>query len=452
MTILDVDSLLEVLARHSALDKTTEFAVAFSGGPDTAALMNLMYEARNRHDFSLVALHIDHNLHPQSGEWAAHCEHFCESRSIPIRSTRLEQFSPHKRVPENQARIARYNWLRNQISESDVLLTGHHRNDQAETLMLNLMRSAGARGLSGIQESRRFGKGMLVRPMLRFCKTQIIAYADKHNLDYVTDPSNDDLRYDRNYLRHVILPALSERWAPAVENISQSAEFLSDARAMLEDLAKIDATTCRTSGSGYLSIGYQLKLDSLNALGEARQINLIRHWIRTHSLPEPARRSLDSFLETVIDRSADYAEMDWAGFKLCLFQRNLYLALNPGQKAQDSNKIKWNLREPLALDSVGIRLIPHSVVGRGINIDRLPESVSVCFRRGGERFQMPGRRHSSKLKKLLHAQCIPPWERKILPLIYGRGELIAVAPWCVSDGYTAFDGQNGIEIGVELIL
>ena len=414
-------------------------------------LMHLLYEASKRYEFSLLALHVDHNINPQSGDWAEQCANFCQSRNIPFRSTRLDQFYSRDRVPENEARIARYDWLRTQISEKDILLTGHHKDDQAETLILNLMRGAGARGLSGIQEFRQFGKGKLVRPMLQFTKEQILDYAANHEVGYINDPANDDLRYDRNYLRHLVLPALTERWGSAVENISQSASFLSDARSLLDDLAEFDVAACRTIGTAFLSIGYQLNKAEFQKLSRARQINLIRYWIRIHAIPEPGRKSLNNFLGIAVDGTADYAEMDWEGYKLCLFQKCLYLAPNFAQNALESTKVSWNLQQSLVLESAGIRLIPNPVVGKGINIDRLPESVSVCFREGGERFRMSGQRHSSKLKKLLQTHSIPPWERRMLPLVYCQDKLIAVAPWCVSNDFAASEGQNGIEIKVELI-
>ncbi len=378
------------------------------------------------------------------------CADFCNSRKIPFRSERLNQFNPSTRVPEHKARIARYSWLNRLIAEGDLLLTGHHKNDQAETLMLNLMRGSGARGLSGIQEATPFGGGTLVRPMLRYTKEQILEYAANHELSYIHDPANDDLRYDRNYLRHLVLPAMQERWGAAIENISRSAENLSDSRLLLDELAEIDIASCSTIGSAFLSIGYQLKLIELRKLHRARQINLIRFWIRNHSIPEPGRQTLDNFLKTAVDGNADYSEMDWGGYKLYLFQSIFYLTPNLSLKPREG-KIIWNMKEPLVLEHEGIRLVPTPVVGRGIDVNQLSLPVSVRFRKGGERFRMPGRQHSSKLKKLLQAHSIPPWERKILPLIYNEEELVAVVPWQVSDNYAVMSGQNGIDVQIELI-
>ena len=450
LTTLNIESLLEILSKYSNPDDKTKFAVAFSGGVDTVVLMHLMHCACQRWNFSLLALHVDHNIHPDSGKWMQHCADFCDARDIPFCSTRLNQFNPSERVPEHEARAARYSWLKKEVAEGDFLLTGHHKNDQAETLLLNLMRGSGARGLSGIQEATPFGKGTLVRPMLQFTKEQILEYATSRKLSYVHDPANDDLRYDRNYLRHLLLPAMQERWGAAIENISRSAGNLLDSRSLLDELAEIDVFSCRTIGSAYLSIGCQLKLDELRKLNKARQINLLRYWVRNYSIPEPGRQMLNNFLKTTVDGNAEYSEMDWEGYKLYLFRNVLYLTPNLTLKPR-KEKVIWNLTEPLVLEHEGIRLVPRSVVGKGIDVKRLSASVSVGFRKGGERFRMPGRQHSSKLKKLLHADSIPPWERKMLPLIYDDEELVAVVPWRVSDSYLATKQQSGIDIKMELI-
>ncbi|MDE0308830.1 MAG: tRNA lysidine(34) synthetase TilS [Acidiferrobacterales bacterium] len=449
MTALDVESLLEVLSKHSNLDRKTSIAVAFSGGVDTVVLMHLLHCANQRFGFSLRALHINHNIFSNSGNWMEFCADFCHSRNIPFHSHRLEQFTCSDRVPEHKARSARYSWLNSQIAQEEFLLTGHHRNDQAETLMLNLMRGAGARGLSAIQEATPFGKGTLVRPMLQFSKQQILDYAAEHELDYVHDPSNDDLRYDRNYLRHLVLPTMQEHWGAAIENISRSAENLSDSRVLLDELAEMDAASCRTTGSAYLSIGYQLKLTELRKLSRARQINLIRYWIRSQSIAEPGRQTLDNFLDTTIAGNAEYSEMDWNGFKLYLFRKVLYLTPNVTPKPR-KDKLMWTLEEPLVLEHEGFRLIPTPAIGKGIDVNRLSLPVSVGFRKGGERFRMPGRSHFSKLKKLLQTHHIPPCERKLLPLIHDNEELVAVVPWQVSDSYAVKPGQNGIDIQIEL--
>ena len=441
------ESLLDVLREHVDLDGRRTFSVAFSGGVDSLVLLHLMSRVRDKYDVSLRALHVDHGIDPHSAEWENQCADTCRSWEIPFRSVRLDQLDTSKRVPESEARAARYDWMEKNM-EGNILLTAHHKNDQAETVLLNLMRGAGARGLAGIQYARRFGKCLLIRPMLDLTKQQILDYAAEHNLNYIQDPANADRNYDRNYLRHLVLPLLQERWESSVESISRSARNLSDARSILDEAAEEDLYRCMSVGTAMFSIGYPLSLDQMQHWRDARIINLLRYWIRESSIPEPSRKQLDSFLSSVMYSESDYAELDWGGYKLCLFQREIYLAWD--RKPPDNKqKVSWDLKEPLVFESEGIRLIPTPVVGYGINKERLSGSVSVGFRKGGERFRMPEARHSSKLKKLLQAHFVPPWERNILPLIYSGDELVAVVPWSISDGFVASEYGEGVDVQVE---
>ena len=441
------NSLVSVLTEHVELDSKPTFSIAFSGGVDSLVLLHLMSCVRDRYGASLLALHVDHGIDPHSSEWENQCAETCKSWGIPFRSVRLDQLDTSKRVPENTARAARYDWMKKSM-EGSILLTAHHKNDQAETVLLNLMRGAGARGLSGIQYVRSFGECQLIRPMLDITKEQILEYATEHQLNYIQDPANADRNYDRNFLRHLVLPLLQERWESSVESISRSAHNLSDVRSILDETAAEDLYECESLGTALFSIASPLSLDQILDLGDARIINLLRYWIREHSIPEPSRKQLDSFISSALHSESVYAELDWSGYKLCLFQREIYLALN--RKAPDNKqKVSWDLKEPLVFESEGIRLIPMSVVGYGISTELLPEIVSVGFRKGGERFRMPEARHSSKLKKLLQAHFIPPWERNILPLIYSGDELVAVVPWRISDGFLASEYGEGVDVQVE---
>ncbi len=447
---LDVDRLLEVLYPFAVLENGTRLVVAFSGGVDTTVLVHVLHQAAKQLGFSLSALHVDHAIHPESDQWEAHCRQFCGDLGITYHSTRLTEFSQCARVSEDDARVARYTWLEQKLETGDILLTAHHKDDQAETVMLNLMRGSGARGLSGIPVARRFGKALLVRPMLQFTKSQILDYAHEHRLKFIQDPANENLDYDRNYLRHVVIPALLKRWGGAIDNISRSADHLTDCRKMLADLARLDAASCRSEGTSIFGIGYPLSQEGLWVLDRARQINLIRYWIRRHSLTEPRRQGLENFLNTAMSGDAQFAELGWDRYRMYLYQMNLYLAHNI-VNTERTFSTDWDLQGPLTLECAGIRLVPMQVTGRGILASQLSDRVRVGFRQGGERFRLPRRSHSSKLKKLLQMDSVPPWERKILPLVYNDSDLVAVVPWSVADGFAATGSQPGIEISVELL-
>ena len=282
---LDPQFVLDQLGVAAAIGSDTTVQVAYSGGVDSTVLLHLLKRSRELIDFRLVALHVNHGIDPRSERWEEHCSRFCQKAKIEFRSTSLNLARQHARVNEDLARSARYAWINSQMESGDLLLTAHHQNDQAETFLLNLMRGAGVRGLSAIQPVQEFSSGWLVRPLLGVPGEEIIHYARKNSLEFINDPANSDLSYGRNYLRHVVIPKALERWPSTVRQIGRSAEFLSQTRQLADDLAKIDTEACRSDGSGFLSIGFQLCIDKMKTLHQYRQLNLVRYWIRVHALP-----------------------------------------------------------------------------------------------------------------------------------------------------------------------
>ena len=445
---LDPQFVLDQLGVAATIGSDTTVQVAYSGGVDSTVLLHLLMHSRELIDFRLVALHVNHGIDPRSERWEEHCSRFCQKAKIEFRSTSLDLARQHSRVNEDLARSARYAWISSQMESGDLLLTAHHQNDQAETFLLNLMRGAGVRGLSAIQPVQEFSSGWLVRPLLSVPGEEIIHYARKNSLEFVNDPANSDLSYGRNYLRHVVIPKALERWPSTVRQIGRSAEFLSQTRQLADDLAKIDTEACRSDGSGFLSIGFQLCIDKMKTLHQYRQLNLIRYWIRVHALPEPGRDALEQFVETVLTQDKEFAELCWSDYRMYRYRDDLYL-VRATESTLAPTSISWDLTQPLTLEQVGIKLVPQRFENSGLSVDELSGEVSVRFRTGGERIKLPGRRHSSALKKLFQQHSIPPWERNLLPLIYCDDELAAVVPWLVSDRFAAKPGETGISIRVE---
>ena len=439
--------LVQWMQEQLSLSRSAQVHVAFSGGVDSTVLLHAIASSKT---FPVVALHCDHGLQEESHDWAEHCADVCNQLEIPFKSKQLSLGSQTKHVDEQTARQERYQWMKKQIKSGDALLTAHHQSDQAETFILNLMRGAGVRGLSAIQPVSKFGKGFLVRPLLPFSKESILSYAYKHRLPYIEDPSNQDTRYDRNFVRHKVVPALAERWPSAGYSVAQSAENLSSCRRLLDELGAIDLSACAVKHASTLAQGVQLNAIPLQDLSKERQINLLRYWIRNASLPEPGRYMLENFLETVVDGKTNSGEMVWHGIGIHRFRDTLYLV--PQYTAPEIDwKTDWDLQSPLVINNPGITLTPRSVTGQGLNRKVAEQSVSVCFRSGGEKIRLPGRTHSTTLKNLFQEHSIPPWERNLLPLIYCGQELAAVPPYFIADKYLAAKGAPGIEITVELV-
>lgn len=449
MNTLNSETFFDCLTDIVAVNRNSTILTAFSGGADSTVLLHLLQELRNDVHFKLEALHVDHDVNPQSKAWERQCKEFCQSIDVKYHCKRLS-WTDNQNIPtENDLREARYRWFKQQMSEGDVLVTAHHQNDQVETFLLNLMRGSGARGLSAMQAGSNFGGGKLVRPLLNISREQILQYATEHSLLYIDDPTNQNLTYDRNYLRHVVVPCLENRWSAASAQIARSASFLSDARVMMEQIGKADLKACESRGSGFLSIGCQLSVEKIKTLDKARQINLIRYWIRSCGLGEPRRNSLGNLIDSVIQDGARHYELGGLDkYRICCYSGNLYLASN---RLTDTRAvvIPWNLEQPLYISEVERTLVPTRSTDRGIRVGAKDKKFTVRFRTGGERISLPGRKHSSSLKKLFQHHGIPPWERSQLPLIYQGETLVAVIPWLYASHSDEQSAEHVITITID---
>ncbi len=448
-SLFSPQTLAEVLFEHLRLDLASHFFVSYSGGMDSTVLLHTC-RALNESGViqNLTALHSNHGIHSESNIWEQQCKVICEQMGVEFEATRLYLGRDGDRVSEATARKARYEWLRQFMNKNSILMTAHHQSDQVETLLLNLLRGAGVRGLSGIQPVTEFGEGKLVRPLLEVTKDQIREYLHKFKLSYVEDPANHDLQYSRSYLRSVVIPALEQHWPVATNSIARTVHLLQDTRGALDELVRHDFDFCKVSRECYFSHPIQLKIKNLRQLSRFRQVNLIRFWINTNDLPEPNQSMLDDFIQSVVQSDSKAGAMKWSGHQVLKYQNALYLVRSLSQ-SDNGGEYEWDLNSPLAISEVGIKICPTEVVGAGIDRSKVPGSISVRFRSGGERIKLPGREHSSKIKKILQESSIPTWERKMLPLIYSGEELVAMAPNIVASKYAATSDRRGVVLRLE---
>ncbi len=205
-------------------ERPSRYAVAFSGGLESSVLLHALASNRAAHGRKILAVHIDHGLQPESSSWADFCKEFATDLGVDIIVKRVSVDLAAGAGPEAAARQARYDALRSILQPADWLLSAHHLDDQAETVIYNLMRGSGTSGLAGMASVRRLGNGWLIRPLLDVARGQLLQYAEAHSIDYISDPSNSDEALDRNYLRHQVLPRLEARWPDAW--LSESACWL----------------------------------------------------------------------------------------------------------------------------------------------------------------------------------------------------------------------------------
>jgi len=409
-----------LLPRLTALPAARKGWVAYSGGLDSSVLLHALVTIRDRLPFALHVLHIDHGLQRDAHTWAAHCARTCARLGVPLRTRRLDLAPARGESPEAVARQARYASMAEVLESDDFLLTAQHRDDQAETLLLALLRGSGPAGLAAMPPVTPLGRGRLVRPLLAFDRADLLAYAQNRQLHWLEDPSNQDLGYDRNFLRHRVLPRLKERWPACATSIARSAAHCAEAQAIIDPLARDEMTAVAGQRSGTLSIARLLKLE--RPLRKA----VLRQWLRGQGRVPPSAGNLDRILTEVMTARADANPLvAWPGCEVRRYRDDLF-AMAPLPPAPAPGPIQWRRGVLTLPDGLGClallaadgrNLDPQAVFTPGLTV-RFGVTGLFCRRGQG------GRRHS--LKKLFQEQGVPPWVRPYIPLIFVQNDLIAV--------------------------
>lgn len=389
--------------------------IAFSGGLDSTVLLHLLATLSKTQSLpALNAIHVHHGLQAVADAWPEHCRAVCAALGVPLQVLRV-QVQPGASL-ERAARDARYHAFTETVQANEILLTAQHRDDQAETLLFRLLRGAGVRGLSGMPRQRPLGKGYLLRPLLDATRAELEAYASEQGLSWVEDPSNEDRQYSRNYLRHQVFPGLTSRWPQAVATMARSAAHLSEAQALLDDLADIDLSLASTlSDFDWLGLP-SLELAALEKLSVARQRNALSRWLEPRTrLPDSDHWSGWEYLR---DATGD-ARPIWR--------------LAQGELHRAGGRVWWLSGAWLnALPVAGTWLdpaLPLVLPGNGVLTlsGKIPDGpVQIRYREGGEVMDLPNRGHRD-LKRLLNENAVPSFVRGRLPLLYKDGQLLAVA-------------------------
>jgi tRNA(Ile)-lysidine synthase len=435
MSQLSIDDLHATLMR---LGPPRRLLVAFSGGMDSTVLLHALTRLRAAHSLPVIeAVHIDHGLSPSSAEWSRHCEDLCRALGIALHALRIQVRGAPGDSPEAAAREARYEALRSVMSAGDALVTAHHRDDQAETLLLQLLRGAGPAGLAGMAEHSPFGPGRLLRPLLGVPRSALRAYARAEHLRWIEDESNLDTAIDRNFLRREIVPPLSERWPGISATLLRAARLQAEADRLCTELAEQDVR-------GALDEEGALDVEALRGLSEPRQRNLLRHWLRERGLVPPPRTRLETLRRDMLGAGDDRnPHVAWRGGEVRRYRRRLY-AMAPLAPLQARAELMWYPDRPLPLPWLGQRLVGRPTQGEGIAWDVAEGPLQLRWRAGGERCRIAGRAHRRVLKKLFQEAGVPPWQRERTPLLYKGEDLVAVVgywycePWAVRSGETGW--------------
>ena len=417
-----VSQVFNQLQRFLDHSKAERIVVAYSGGLDSTVLLHLTQSLSAKLDCNLLAVHINHCLHPEADEWEAHCRKQAKRMGIAYQCEVVQVTDKNPQGIEAAAREVRYRALQRIMKTGDLLLTAHHQNDQAETVLLRLLRGAGIAGLKAIAKHRTLTEGSLARPMLSISRADIHRYAQAHRLNWLEDPSNNDLRYARNYIRHRVAPVLEARWQTWHETIARAAQHQVEADTIIT--AEIERYLHRC----LLPNSLNLLIRVLLTLATAYRHSVLRAWCKLNEIPLPDTRQLtricNMISEHILKRNASGGGMicTYSDIGIGFYHGMLY-AVKPLKHVPVSS-IEWHNDKDCEIPQLNLRLRRTELMRQAPIL--FDQALIVDFRRGGERcaFQDASNRvfHKS-LKKVFQEHRIPTWQRSRIPLIYARGRL-----------------------------
>lgn len=409
-----------------------QVAVGFSGGLDSTVLLHALATSHEAQAQGLRALHVHHGLHADADLWAAHCGRICIALDVPLHILRVQVDHRSSRGPEDAARAARLRAFRATLDPAEVLALAHHRDDQAETVLLRLLRAAGGDGLGAMRRRSRQGTLHLWRPLLALPRAALRDYATTHALAWIEDPSNTDTRYDRNFLRERVLTLLAERWPQASRNLARSAALLAEQSQLL-----VAATSIQLDA--LLIAADTLPLSSLLAQPRAQRARLLRLWLARLELPAPSASILAAIERDLLPARADGdACVAWADAAVHRWRDKLHAERRSSSLPSDWS-VHWDGRAPLRMpDGASLELN---------GVDGFDTPLTVRARLGGERIRLPGREHSHVLKHVLQERDVPPWIRARMPLLVtDDGALLAAGDNVLSARMEAWLHERGAHL------
>jgi len=441
-----LDTEVERFVKHK---NARRLMVALSGGVDSVSLLYKLCELRTHYDLSIAALHVDHQIQPESEQWMKHCQAQCDELKVPLKTIKLNlQDSGHGQ--EAAARQARYDWFHSQITPADVLVLAHHMGDQIETVLLRLFRGSGLLGLGAMHEIRQFGLGWMARPLLGVSKEEIIAYAKQMDLRYIEDPSNLDTYIDRNFVRHEVLPLIRLRWPSVDQTIFRSSDHLKTIQSSLDKGAQVDLKMFLCLSKPTLLGDYGcIRIGDLINLDQTRIVDLLRYWIRCEGLTLPSTGKMNELMRQVFgNETMGRGGIRWKEGEFRAYRGFLYL-LPVQPKLCNPVTQHWQGLDALRIKEVEVALSVRRRRGSGIRVSFIKNSPFILDWQHKARVIRPSRsRHNRTIKNLFQESGIPSWERCRLPYVYLGDDLVCIPGLAVEKAYAA----SGTEIGLEITI
>lgn len=433
--------------------------VAYSGGVDSQVLLAALSTLKQQKKLpnAITVCHVNHGLSTNADDWQQFAEQQCQQFSLPLVVHKLSLEKQPQQSLEAIARDARYQHLVATSTEPALIVTGHHLNDQAETFLLALKRGSGLKGLSAMASHSQLSHHTLVRPLLDISRDDILAYAKQKNLSWIEDESNKDQAFDRNFIRHSIVPELVQRWPNFNKTLSRSASHCQDAQLLLEELAQQDLAQCLISNS-------VLNIEQLQTLSQLRFNNTVRYFLAQQNCLMPTTSQLSQLYDQLAAEQGKTPEVKVGEHWLRRYQGALYLTADFADVSSFSVDINVTSTSskimPIELpDSLGA-LIVNGLMKQNLNQDNIDnaltmhmlaptddQTVTISFNHSNPKCLPDYRQKSRSLKKVLQELDIPPWQRKRIPFIYYDNELVAAVGHFVCQSFmvSQLDKENNPE-------
>ena len=427
------------LARH--VRQGDALCVGLSGGRDSVVLLDCLWRLAPRLGLQLSAVHVHHGISANADAWAAFCGRIARARRVPIAIERVDPSPWRARGLEAAARAARYEVYQRQAARHIVL--AHHRNDQAETLLLQLVRGAGIAGLAAMPEARPLGALDLLRPLLAATRPEIENYALARRLRWIEDESNLDTVRARNAIRMQVMPVLQAINPAAIENIGRSVGHLGEALALLASVGSSDL-------AGLSNEEGQIEIAGLARLDAPRRANALRAWFAACGARPPTSAQLDELWAQIGSaRASAQVTVALDGWVIHRFRGRVGLTRKPSAPPVLEPPLElWRGDTPWVLPTYGGIIEFDRSRGKGLAERVLVIGrVEVRPRSGQERLRLNARGRHRSLKNLFQEQRVPPWERGNLPLLFVAGTLAWVPGLGLDPAFEADPDEPGCVLG-----
>tara|TARA_Y100000748_G_scaffold291281_1_gene278599 strand:- start:1044 stop:2378 length:1335 start_codon:yes stop_codon:yes gene_type:complete len=415
------------LSQFSTIE-SEKVCLALSGGLDSMVLLHLMWTHLND-KYKIRAIHVNHNLNEGANDWSAFCEKQCNRLGIDLS---IKSIHPENNGfgLEASARDERYQVIKEDLAQNELLLTAHHKDDQLETILFRIFRGTGVNGLRGIVHYKEEKSHTIFRPLIEYSRTELEEYAALNKIKWIEDDSNENISFDRNYIRNQIVPKIKDRWKDVQESTHRLSLIAAESHELLNELATDDLFNESDLSS--------VSISCFESKSIPRIKNMIRFLIEKNNMDMPSMHILNSGLADLIRDDKKTAEIKWSNFVIRRFKKKLYfLNVSVAMPFKPPEDISWSINQPIDLHyPIGSLEIDY-MNGSGISLNKCSENLQIKFRKGGEKISLKTKKTPKTLKDFFNEKKILPWVRDKIPLIYDDQDLICIGDFWINDDYRA---------------